>query len=117
LIKRYRWNRQVEREDEEADKQFDKEDRERHCAPFMARLRLAALAGCFGGGDAGWNIAAYILEIQNNLPMGRLGRKGREDQAKTPPVSPNPTQSDPIQPDQTNFSNGHVASEDHENPP
>jgi hypothetical protein len=116
-IKRDRWNRQVECEEEEADRQFDQEDRERRCAPFLARLELGPLAESFGGSEAAWNIAAYILEIQNHLPVGRLGRKGRTDQAKPTPASPNPTQSDRIKPDQTNFSNGQNPSDNnYENP-
>jgi hypothetical protein len=115
-IKRDCWNRQVECEIEEAGKRSDKEHRKRLCAPFLARLDIAALAGCFGSGEAAWNIAAYILEVRNKLPMGRLGRKGGVDQTKPSSGSPNPTQSDLIRPDQTNFSNGHAASEDYENP-
>jgi hypothetical protein len=116
-IKRDRWNRQVECEIEEAGERSDKEYRKRLCAPFLARLELGPLAEWFGGSDAAWNIAAYILEIQNKLPFGRLGRKGRDDQVKPSPVSPNPTQSDLIRPDQTNFSNGHTPSgNNYENP-
>jgi len=111
-IKRERWNRQVQGEDEEADKRFEKENRERHIAPFLARLELGPMAELFGGGEAGRNIAAFVLEMQNDLPVGRLGRLGRKsgaDQSKPAPVRPNPTESDLIQPNPTNLSNGHAA--------
>jgi hypothetical protein len=110
LIRRDRWNRQVAQEDAEADKRFEKENRERYIAPFLARLELGSMAEMFGGGAAGRNIAAFVLEMQNDLPVGRLGRLGRKsgaDQPKPAPVKPSPTKSDPIQPNPTNLSNGH----------
>lgn len=111
MIKHERWNRQVASEDEEADKRFEKENRERHIAPFLARLELGSMAELFGGGEAGRNIAAFVLEMQNDLPVGRLGRLGRKsgaDQSKSASVKPNPTESNLIQPNPTNFSNGHA---------
>jgi hypothetical protein len=104
LIKRERWVRKTEREDEEEEKRRDKEDRQRRCAPFWAGLELNSLAEYFGGGDAGRNIAAFILEMQNDLRVGRLGRVGREAAAapsKPDPAKPDQTESNQTKPDQT----------------
>jgi hypothetical protein len=61
------------------------------------------MAEMLGGGDAGRNIAAFILEVQNDLPVGRLGRVGREAAAapsKPKPVKPDQTESNQIKPDE-----------------
>lgn len=93
-IEREIWGRKVASEDEQADQRFDQETRERHCAPYFARLELKSLAKLFGSGDAAHNLAAFILEMQNDLPVGRLGRRGRESDAA-------PSQSGLVKPDQT----------------
>lgn len=79
LIRRQQWTRQVEREDTESEKQIDKEHRERLCAPLWAQLQLNSYAELFGGGERGKDIAAFILEMSNNLPAGKLGRNGGEE--------------------------------------
>ncbi len=104
LIKRETWERQKEREAEEADKQFDKETDERRCAPYWAMLELKSTANLFGGGEWGRHVAELILETQYNLKPGRLSRKVDKKEAESKPSSPNPTESDSIQPNQTKFS-------------
>src|SRR5262249_26937500 len=101
-IKRARWERQVEREDAEYDKQFDEETRKKRCAPFQALLELPAMAKLFGDGDAGRDLAAFLLEQKYDLPLGRLGQKRNHESVPTPAqparreeatVPPGPTES------------------------
>lgn len=105
LMERQRWNRQVEGEDIEADKRFDKEDRERRIAPYFAMLEHSSMAKLFGGSDAAKDIAAFILEMQHNLPVGRLGRNRESNPSE--PTSGNPGKSNLIQPNPTNLPNGY----------
>jgi hypothetical protein len=101
LIKRESWKRQTERVDEERLQRLEKEHRQKLCAPFWARLQLGSLAELFGGGELGREIAAFILECQHGLPPGKLDGT-RCGNTKSPPAVPTPTESNPIQPNQTN---------------
>jgi len=104
LIKRDRWNRQTEREDEENEMRLEEEHRKKLCAPFWARLQLDSMAELFGGGELGQEIAAFILECQNGLPPGRLS--GKAVVKSGPPLANhNPTESNQIKPNQTNDKN------------
>ncbi|HEY2953361.1 MAG TPA: hypothetical protein VGK40_12300, partial [Verrucomicrobiae bacterium] len=66
-------------------------------APIWAKTKLGCLAELFGGGESGLEVAAFVLEVQGDLPLGSLTGKNRSQT-----VQPNQTQSKPIQPDQTN---------------
>jgi hypothetical protein len=101
FIKRQNWIRRTEREDEEAEKRSEKEERKRLCAPFWAQIRLNTMAELFGGGESGRLIAATILEIENGLPLGTLGGKPVGNPTKSSSAKPNPTESKPIQPNPT----------------
>ena len=89
LIKRDRHNREPERADEDKDKRLEKEHRQKLCAPFWAKLQLAAVAELFGGGESGREIAAFILECQNDLPCGKLGRKAAAESNQSNRIKPN----------------------------
>lgn len=108
LIKRESWTRQTEREDEENEARLEKERDKRLCAPLWAHLQLNPLAEIFGGGEWGYDVAAFILEVQNNLPPGNLGRKAGDDQTGSTPAKTDQTESDPIKPDQADFLDGDV---------
>ena len=38
-------------------------------------MRLGSLAELFGGDDASRDVAAFVLEVQRNLPLGALTGK------------------------------------------
>jgi DNA repair exonuclease SbcCD ATPase subunit len=104
LIKRQNWIRKTDREEEEAHKRAESELIERHCAPLLAQAELAPMAGLFGGGESGLDMAAYILELRKGLPQGSLGRKPLPGLSKPPSLSPNKSESDLIKPNQTKSS-------------
>jgi hypothetical protein len=104
LIKRQNWIRKTEREEQEEHKREKSELIEQHCAPLLAQPEIAAMAGLFGGGELGMDIAAYILELRKGLPQGSLGRNPLPGMPKPPAPSPNKTESDPIKPNQTQSS-------------
>ena len=93
---RLRINR--ERRDAKAERQF-KEQRQREisrmkdkaCAPIWARVEMGALAAAFGGGEAGEKAAAFITEIEYDMPPGTLSRKSSTDQTGSNPIQPNQT--------------------------
>jgi hypothetical protein len=99
---RLRINR--ERRDAEAERQFE-EQRQREiyrmkdkaCAPIWARLEMGAFAGAFGGGEAGEKAAAFITEIEYDLPRGTLSRKSSTDQTGSNPIQPNQANADKTQ--------------------
>ena len=69
-------------------------------APIWARFKLDSYAKIFGGGEYGERMAALILEIQHDLPLGSLTRKTGPDgpehgpgEAESNSIRPNPTKS------------------------
>jgi hypothetical protein len=103
-IKRERWIRQVEREDEKADKRLAKDHKTKLCAPFWAEFKLRRMAKVFGGGEAGLDIAAFIIEVQNGLPPGYFGWTSPY-LTKPAPAKANPAESSLIVPNPPNLSN------------
>ena len=61
---------------------------------IWAQLHLCSLAQVFGGGEAGKEVAAFILEVQRDLPFGTLTGK-----AQSNPIKPSQTESNQIKPD------------------
>ena len=107
-IQRQNYNREMDREEEEALKREEKEGRERLLGSILARQRLDPLAQVCGGGESGHDLAATILEIQQGLDLGALGRKSAAGRAT---LIPNQTASGLIKPnqtDQTNLLAGHT---------
>ena len=91
-----------ERREEELDRRLEEErtrelNREKNkiLAPIWAQQQLCSLAEVFGGGEAGREVAAFILEVNRDLPLGTLTGKAKSD-----PVKPGQTESDPIKPNQ-----------------
>jgi len=89
-IQRDQWSRQIDREDEAAEKRLTEEYKAQLCAPLLALPQVGALAKGFGGGDLGYRLAASILGIQNGLPAGTLSAE-----PPAPPTPTGPTQPDP----------------------
>jgi hypothetical protein len=83
-------HREMDREEEEALKRQEKEGRERLLGSILARQRLDPLAQVCGGGESGHDLAATILEIQQGLDLGALGRKSAAGRAT---LIPNQTAS------------------------
>ncbi len=113
-IEQERWEVESERHWEEETKRKMKEMGEKACAPFWAHLQVASLAELFGGGETGREIAAFLLEIRNDLPLGSLTGKVQQNAVKPTECDPrgndgtsagesesirlDQTQSNPIQP-------------------
>jgi len=91
------------------EKETDPEKRwQRLLGSILARQRLDPLAQVCGGGESGHDLAATILEIQQGLDLGALGRKSAAGRAT---LIPNQTASGLIKPnqtDQTNLLAGHT---------
>ena len=85
------------RADEEREQQAHEAELERlkeeACAPLKAMQMLGPLAGAYGGGEAGRQAAAHVLEIQHDLELGTLTRNAK----------PGPAGSNPVKPGQTTF--------------
>ncbi len=91
-----------ERREEESNERLEaerrnvfKREKDKILAPFWAKVQLGALAEAFGGGDAGRDVAAFILEVQRDLPLGSLTGKLGSHQVK-----PDQTESNQIKPDE-----------------
>ena len=96
-LDRERWETEAERQSEERRKRDLQQMKEMACAPIWARLRMGTLAKAFGGGEAGEDLAAYILEIQYGLPSGSLSRNSSTDQTGSNPIQPNQTNDNKTQ--------------------
>ena len=92
-LKRDRWNREVEREEEEGLERMKQEHKKRLTDMCFASLHNQTVAEGFGGGKHGEKMAEllYRLRFDSELP------------GETPPVAvkPSQTESDPIRPDPT----------------
>jgi hypothetical protein len=92
-----------ERREEELDR-CAKQEREsefrraknRILAPIWAKSQLGHMAEFFGGGENGRAVAAFVLEVQRDLPLGTLTGKTKSD-----PVKPSQTESNQIKLNQT----------------
>jgi hypothetical protein len=100
-IKRDRWNRQVELEDEEEDKRREKESKERLTDMCLSPMHNQAMAGCFGGGEYGKKMAEILHRIKFDLPLDGLIDSELPGETRPASVKPNPTESDLIQPNPT----------------
>jgi hypothetical protein len=101
-LQRQRWEREVERQDEE---DLEREKKEHKCklvhACFSPMFNQVTAEG-FGGGEYGKKMAELIHRIQFDLPWQDF-RFDAELPGKTHPngIKPNPTESDQIQPNQS----------------
>jgi hypothetical protein len=100
---RLKWDkRRRRREEDQLDEKASQEEiakeKNKLIAPILMRAsgELNTLAEAFGGGEAGRKVAAFILEVQRDLPLGSL-----TGEPATDPVNPGHAESDSIKPDQT----------------
>ena len=107
-IKRDRWNRETEREEEEEDKRMKLESKERLRDICFDSLQYKNMAMLFGGGEAGEKMAELLHCIKFDLPLPDFIDPGLSEKPSPVAVKPNPTESDLIQPNPTNFANGHA---------
>jgi hypothetical protein len=70
-------------------------------APIWAALQVPIYAETFGGGEPGRQLAAWMLELEHDLPAGTLTAKPPAAPAQPTPNQPDLTESNPIKPDQT----------------
>ena len=108
FIKRDRWNREREREEEEELERLEKENKKHLIDICFSPMLNQTTAECFGGGEYGKKMAELIHRIKFDLPYEDL--LATLSSGKTHPngIKPNPTESDLIQPNPTNFANGHA---------
>jgi hypothetical protein len=107
VIKRQRWNREVEREEDEAEQREQQASKDRLIDLCFAPLHNQNMAGLFGGGAYGEKMAEMLHRIKFDLPLDELLKKTSPEKPCPAPVKENPTESELIQPNPTNFSNGH----------
>ena len=105
VISRDRWNREVEREADEEHQRVQKANKSRLIDMVFAPMHNQTMAEAFGGGKHGEKMAELLHRIKFDLPLNDLLEK--PSSGKTHPAG-EPKESDPIQPNPTNFSNGHV---------
>ena len=101
VIKRDRWNREVEREDEEALERMKQENKKRLIDICLSPMHNQIVAEGFGGGEYGEKMAELLHRIQFDLPLDGLIGSEFPGKTRPAPVKPNPTESDPIQPNPT----------------
>ncbi|MEK7676120.1 MAG: hypothetical protein AAB676_09845 [Verrucomicrobiota bacterium] len=113
-IEQERWEVESDRHREEEMKRKIEEMKKKTCAPLWAHLEVASMAEAFGGGETGRKIAAFILEMEYDLPVGSLTRKEQPSPIKPDECDPrgedgagaaesesirlDQTESNPIQP-------------------
>ena len=97
-LQRQRWEREVERQDEEDLKREEKE-RKKHLIDicFSPMLNQATAEG-FGGGEYGKKMAELIHRINFDLPYEDLLKTISSGKTHPNGIKPNPTESDLIQP-------------------
>jgi len=101
-IKRERWSRQMEREEEEELERLEQENKKHLIDICFSQMQNRLVAEGFGGGEYGKKMAELIHRIKFDLPLEDF-RFDAELPGKTHSngIKPNPTESDLIQPNQT----------------
>ena len=108
VIKRERWERELEREVDEACQREQQANKDRLIDLCFAPLHNQNMAALFGGGGYGERMAEMLHCIKFDLPLDDLLKRTSPEKPCPAPVKNNPTESGPIQPNPTNFSNGHA---------
>ena len=101
VIKRDRWNREVEREEDEEYQRVKQVNKNHLIDMCFASLHNQTVAEGFGGGEYGKKMAEMLHRIKFDLPLDDL--IDTELSGKTHPdeIKPNPTESDLIRPNPT----------------
>jgi len=111
-LQRERWDREVERQNEEDLEHMKEEHKNRLTAMRFSALHHQANAKAFGGGERGEKIAELLHRITFDLPLEDLF----DDTALSGKTSPDAIKPDQgklrsIKPDQAGFHNGHTPSD------
>jgi hypothetical protein len=101
VIKRERWNREVEREDEEEEKRMKQESKKRLRGMCFSVLRNKTMTDLFGGGEHGEKMAEILHRIEFDLPLDDLVDTKLSGKTRPASVKSNPTESDLIRPNPT----------------
>jgi len=104
VIKRDRWNREVEREEDEEYQRVKRAGKDRLIDMCFAPMRNQTIAETFGGGEYGKKMAEILHRIKFDLPLDDLVDTKLSGKTRPAAVKPNPTESDPIQPNPTKNS-------------
>ena len=103
VIKRERWNRELEREQAEDLERQKQEGKKRLRGLCFSVLQQQILAKLFGGGKNGEKIAEYLHRIEFDLPLDDLFDPGPDGEINSEEIQPSQAESDPIQPNPDNF--------------
>lgn len=112
-LQRERWEREVERQNEEDLERMKQEGKKRLRGMCFSVLENKTMADLFGGGEQGARMAEMLHRIEFDLPLDDLVDTKLSGKTHPKVASPNPTESDQIQPNPTNFSNGQTPSANH----
>jgi hypothetical protein len=93
VIERNRWNRQVDREDEEAAKREAEEGKKRLIDLCLSGMHNGVMAEAFGGGEYGKKMATILHHIKFDLPLPDLKIPDPPDKAASDAVNPGQAQS------------------------
>ena len=107
-LQRQRWEREVERQDEEDLERMKQEGKRQLRGMCFSALHQKTWAKLFGGGKNGEVIAEFLHRNEFDLPMDGLFDPQPAGKTQSDEIQPNPSESDPIQPNPTNFPNGHA---------
>jgi hypothetical protein len=107
VIKRARWNREVEREEDAEHQRVQRANKDRLIDMVFASMRNQTMAEAFGGGEYGKRQAELLHRIKFDMPLEDLLGMTPPGKSAPAPLEENPTKSELIQPNPTNFSNGH----------
>jgi hypothetical protein len=95
-----RWERQMDREDEERHEQRGERSRNRLIDLAFSKFSEGTLAQMFGGGEYGKSMAEMITRIKFDLPLDDLKRHGKS-QVPANTVRLDQTESNQIKPDES----------------
>jgi hypothetical protein len=90
-LKRDRWNREVEREEEEGLERMKQENKKRLTDMCFASLHNQTVAEGFGGGKHGEKMAELLYRLRFDLPLEGLDSE-LPGETRSAPVKPNPTE-------------------------
>jgi hypothetical protein len=105
VIKRDRWNREVEREEDAEHQRVQRANKDRLIDMVFAPMQNQTMAEAFGGGEHGKKQAELLHRIKFDLPLEDLLGMKTPGKSAPVPTKPNPIESELIQPNPTNFSN------------
>jgi hypothetical protein len=108
-IKSERWNREVEREEDEECQRVKQANKNHLIDRCFAPMHNQTVAEGFGGGEYGKKMAEMLHRIKFDLPLEDLLEKTRPEKSASAPVKDNPTESGLIQPNPANLFNGHTS--------